>query len=252
MATLPKLPTKPTAGIRNYSYPGDLIADGRLFYTQIQLIKYNPDIGTLKGARTPQGGIILPIPKKINEAQTLDWSAVSATSLAMSGATSLSLYAGRGMGAGGAISTLATFAGPAAQIGMAELGISVNPFLWMLFKSPNFKEHTFSWTFTPSNPQETETIRAIIRQLKKQSLPGVTGTLFEGVNTLYTYPNIALIKFMPNDYFTFKIKPCAVAAVQVDYSGGGGPSFFKDGSPTVVNLTVSFKEIELWTQEDFK
>ena len=241
MATLPKLPTKPTAGIRNYSYPGDLIADGRLFYTQIQLIKYNPDIGTSSGARTPQGGIILPIPKKINESQTLNWEAVSATSTLIGAVTSTF-----GQQTGYKVAAQAQMVAAAATMVGAETGIAMNPFLWMLFRSPNFKEHTFSWTFTPSNAQETETIRSIIRELKFNSLPKLDPT-----KLLYRYPMIALIKFMPNDFFTFKLKPCAIAAVQVDYSGGGVPSFFKDGAPTVINLTLSLKEIEIWTQDNY-
>jgi hypothetical protein len=243
MARLPILPTKPTAGKRNLTYPGDLIANGRQFYTQIEFIKYTPkstDDGGEK--RVPQGGMTLPLPKKINESHTLNWEAVSATSMAGS-----ALVQTFGQRTAGTVGNVANAIASGAQIIGAEVGLAINPFLWMLFKSPNFKEHTFSWTFTPHDPQETETVRAIIRYFKFNSSPSLAAA-----RTLYQYPQIALIKFMPNDYFTFKIKPCAVAAVQVDYSGGGGPSFFKDGSPTVVNLTVSFKEIELWTQEDFK
>jgi hypothetical protein len=65
------------------------------------------------------------------------------------------------------------------------------------------------------------------------------------------YPNLALIQLRPEDMYTFKFKPCAVSAVSVDYSGGGSPSFFKNGAPTVVNVAIQLKEVELWTQNDY-
>ena len=68
---------------------------------------------------------------------------------------------------------------------------------------------------------------------------------------LLNYPNIAILRLYPNDFFTYRFKPCAIAAVSVDYSGGGQPSFFENGAPTVINFTLQLKEIELWMQEDF-
>ena len=40
-------------------------------------------------------------------------------------------------------------------------------------------------------------------------------------------------------------------AVQTDFTAAGQPSFFNNGAPTIVNLTVSMRETELWTAEDF-
>ena len=248
MATipLPQLPKKPTAGYKMLSYPGDLIANGREYYTEINFVKYNFTLATDGNNAVPKGGFILPLPKKINEAQTLNWEAVSATA----SAAQLGLVAS-GMGsmastAGNLASRLGMAAGSSAKgIAGALGGVAPNPFLWMLFTQPNFKEHTFSWTFTPSNEKESETIQKIIRFMKINSLPEVLGAV------LYGYPNIALIKFYPHDEFTFKLKPCAVVSVQVDYTGGGGPSFFKNGAPTVINLTVGFREIQVWTQNNY-
>ena len=66
------------------------------------------------------------------------------------------------------------------------------------------------------------------------------------------YPSIALVKLFPDDKFTFKLRPCAITNVIVDYTAGGGPSFFRDtGAPTVVNLTVVMKEIQIWDKNSF-
>jgi hypothetical protein len=129
-------------------------------------------------------------------------------------------------------------------IGLSSIGFAINPFLTMLFKSGNFKEHTLQWTFTPNNEQESLKLAAIINYFKFNMLPSYSGPFLK-------YPNLALVKLLPHDEFTFKFKPCAVSAVSVDYSGGGGPSFFRNGAPTIVNLAVQLKEIELWTQNDY-
>jgi len=248
MATipLPQLPKKPTAGYSMLSYPGDLIADGREYYTQIHFVKYHYTYATDGNNAEPKGGFILPLPKKINEAQTLNWEAVSATAAAAQGGLILSGMSGVSAGAGNLAARIGMAGGMVAKgILGAMAGVAPNPFLWMLFTQPNFKEHTFSWTFTPSNAKESDTIRAIIRYMKFNSLPDVK------LGIAYGYPLIALIKFKPDDVFTFKLKPCAVVSVQVDYTGGGSPSFFKNGAPTVINLSVGFREIEVWTQDNY-
>ena len=115
----------------------------------------------------------------------------------------------------------------------------------MLFKQPDFKEFQFRWTLAPNTPAESDTLVNVIRFLKFNMLPEL-GTF------LMTYPNIALVKLFPDDKFTFKLRPCAITNVIVDYTAGGGPSFFRDtGAPTVVNLTVVMKEIQIWDKNSF-
>jgi hypothetical protein len=127
---------------------------------------------------------------------------------------------------------------------LGALGFAINPFLTMLFKTSNFKEHNLQWTFTPNSQDESNDLVAIINYFKYNMLPNYQGLFLE-------YPNIVLIQLNPVSEFTFNFKPCAISAVSVDYSGGGTPSFFRDGSPTVVNLSLQLKEIELWTQNDY-
>jgi len=260
------IPTKPSASFQTGVFPADLLADrGSVFYTSINFVKYSNQYNSTLGGianitngalnffglgsaaapkSMPLGGFSLPLPSKINEVQTVTWEDASAISQAASLAQNLA-----GMLPGGTASNLLSLATNAAsalgEFGGAETGLALNPQLYMLFKSPNFKEHMFSWTFTPNNEQESNELRNIINSFKLYSLPSTNGLL-------YNYPSIAMIQFMPDDYFAFKIKPCALVSVNVDYSGGGRPSFFKNGAPTVVNLGLAFKEIELWNQDNYE
>jgi hypothetical protein len=54
------------------------------------------------------------------------------------------------------------------------------------------------------------------------------------------------------DEMGMHFKNCAIISVQVDFTGAGAPSFFRGTNrPTVVNLTLQLKEIQLWDQTDY-
>lgn len=250
-------PTRPQKAITTNYIPEDVISSGRNLYTQIEFVAYSFGyqtfgtgisgflglFGNRGGVARPNGGIVLPIPKKINESQTITWEQDSATKVAASVG---SLFTGPASSA-----AAASALGGAANFLSSMAGLQVNPYLFMYFKSPNYKEFSFSWTFAPNNQRESRALANIINQFKANSLP-TFGLTWMG------YPNIALIRLMPSDLLgNLKFKPCAITSVLVDYTGAG-PSFFKSspgnssssGAPTVVNLTVNFKEIQLWDRNE--
>ena len=92
--------------------------------------------------------------------------------------------------------------------------------------------------------ETSNTLLDIIKECKKAALPSI-GSAWG----LQKYPKIALVSLKPEKYL-FKLKPCAIISVQVDYNGSGTPSFFKNGAPTIINLTMQLKEIQLWTSEE--
>lgn len=236
---LPNFPTKPTTGIESNSFPADLVADQRQFYTQISFVNYNSSLATGSGRGFSMGGsIMLPIPRKLNDNEVIVWEEWSGKDAMLGLArkvTGLSRIAS-------ALAAGVETAGPAVSI---ATGQQLNPFQYMMFKRPGFKEHTLSWTLAPNSQQESDTIRKIINQCKRAALPTPNGTF------LMTYPQIAQVAFRPDEYL-YKLKPCAIISVTADYTGTGGPSFFKSGAPTVVNLTLQLKEIQLWNTENYE
>lgn len=245
------IPTKPKASFQSFSFPDDLTssASGRNYYTQINFVEYSPALQLGLNLIKPSGGCNLPLPRKINEVQTLSWEAESATSTGAQMGSGLLGAFNTGSKRSLAIQTGLQVAGVLAKGGSFAAGVlgglQINPALFMLFKTAGFKEHSLSWTFTPNNEKESQTLSDIINYFKYNSLPTNSGTVMG-------YPSIAMVKLYPDDAFTFKFKPCAVTGVQVDYTGGGGPSFFrKNGAPTVVNLTIGLKEIELWSKQNY-
>jgi len=191
--------------------------------------------------KNPAGSLILPIPKKINDATTLTWNEESLLSKALTLANSDTAKTAVGI----------------AQAVSPFTGFALNPFLFMQFQRQNFKDFVFQWTFTPNSLQESAKVKEIIKMFQRAALPTNYGFVLK-------YPNVVDIKFYPDNLFgMFKMKTCAIVSVQVDYTGAGQPAFFKQqqfgitesgkgGAPVVMNLSVSLKEIELWDSTDIK
>jgi hypothetical protein len=214
-------PTKPSMPVApGLTYPSDLFApigngETNNFYTSIRIKTFR--------ARQPTGPAInLPIPRKINDVQVLTWSQESTTAVAASlGVNALNFWVG------------------------SAAGVIINPALFLQFKHPNFKSFEMMWTFVADNEQESNTIADIINNLKFYSSPTRANFL------AMTYPDVFFIKLHPEPKFTFKIKPCIIEAIAADYTGGDIPAFYKNGAPVAVNMTIRFKEIEIWEKNSW-
>lgn len=251
----------------NYRFPSDLTSGpGRNFYIDIQFQKYQRRSIFQQPFLQASGGIQLPIPNGLAESMRVDWGEEKGGMVGAGIENALGFYnnnisenvslsnvreainntAVAAAFKGG--TTLATNLGlPVAQ-GLQLVGKAENPFYTMLFKRPNFREYTFSWKLAPRNAQESDTVKQIISAFKANMLPAMapgSGGVF------LTYPNMAAITFYPAQEFLYKFKPCVVADLKVNYADGGMPSFFKGtNAPTLVNITVTLKEIEYWLRED--
>lgn len=225
---------------QSQTFPEDLIQSNRGFYTNISLVEYNYSlVSSGLGAISFGGGFRLPIPRRLNDNEVILWeewnAADSVTGPAINAAQGFLGKYGNALVSGLELGIKA---------GQVYSGQTISPFMYMMYKRPAFKEFTLSWTLAPNTEKESDTLLNMIKECKKAALPSLTGNQF-----LQKYPKIALISFKPERYL-FKLKPCAIISVQVDYNGAGVPSFFKSGAPTVVNLTLQLKEIQLWTSEE--
>ena len=186
-----------------------------------------------------------------------------------------------GMGAPGA--AVAASVSSAARGALVGEGIAINPFLTQIFTGVNLKSHAFTFKLMPKSLPEAETLKQMITMFKKNMLPSLspdsplakmtgfsTGDEAIGVDEehyeissaqkrmLFSYPNEWRIKFSPNvQKNLYPIKPCVLTNVAVQYHGENKAFYFKDvqGSgahPVSVNLSLSFMETEIYTQEDVK
>jgi hypothetical protein len=260
------------------AFPSDLLRSGNLAsdgaeapYMSMQFSAYRRRSITEQPFYEGQMKIRLPIPEGLVEQTSVSYnkaelgsaagSVVDAASLRPSG--SLTEIAGQvgtgiataasGVGTAALRNVIAGVAGEGnAQVGLNALsaisGITANPFQTVLFKSPEFRAHTFRWKFAPETAAETNMLRDIINTFKYHSLPGISAA--GGV--FFSYPEILEINFRPSDEFLYKFKPCVVESITVNFAPGNGPSFYRStNAPTALQLELRVQEIEIWTKADY-
>ena len=236
----------------SFVFPSDLITGNRRYYIQIEFVKYEgiysnfpnidiPGIGTLGGGQTrnPSGGVILPVPSSLADVSILNWEQ---TSIQKEAGNILGGFLGQE--AARAAARITGVASSVAAIAGASAGVAVNPGLFMVFTQPNFKEYVFNWDLVANNEDETRRIAEIVNSFKYAAAPAAAGPA-------YLYPDIAIMKLFPKDYYTFVMKPAAITSVQVQYNGAGQPAFLRNGAPVNVKLAVQFKEIQIWEKNSW-
>lgn len=123
---------------------------------------------------------------------------------------------------------------------------ALNPFKEVVFESVDFRSFNFKYKFLPKNAQESQAVFDIIRLFKFHMHPEMSaGKLF------FIYPSEFQItyNFMngENSYF-HKMAPCALESMEVSY-GGEQFTSFDDGSPTEINMILTFRELEILTKK---
>jgi hypothetical protein len=246
---------------KNLMFPNDLVDEtaDRNHYITFQFQSYQRrsifDQVFLKAT----DGIRLPIPQNLVDTQSVKYGeegAGSAVGAGMEGAAGGGGIGGMAKNAVGIAEgvglDIASKAASGANIPFKQVlqmnGVAQNPFLTVLFESPAFKNHTFSWKLAPNNIQESNTLRDIITIFRKRMLPAMAPSMG---GTLLTYPDMVIISLSPSDEYLYKFKPCVIESMSINYAPATSPSFFKGtNAPTEVQLSLNLKEIEYWLQED--
>lgn len=123
---------------------------------------------------------------------------------------------------------------------------SLNPFKEVVFESVDFRSFAFKYKFLPKSASEAEAVKNIIKLFKFHMHPEMSaGKLF------FIYPSEFQITYYyqnaENTYF-HKFAPCALESMEVSY-GGEQFSSFADGNPTEINMTLTFRELEILTKK---
>lgn len=147
-----------------------------------------------------------------------------------------------------------------------------NPYTFMIYTGPEFRSFSASWLMIPDNAEESKAIQDICRVFKLGILPGmadVGGEAFKGVWKIpyLVIPEIFVytrdgneakhqgtVKASGSSSYkpVQRFKTCVLKSVDVDYAGTGAmmPTFYEDGMPSAVSLTISFQETVKLTQAD--
>lgn len=121
-------------------------------------------------------------------------------------------------------------------------GTAVNPKKESLFRGVDFRNFTFTYTFSPRSQEESTAIKNIINELKLHMMPEPKANN----PLLLIYPSEFDIKFYnggkENDNIP-KIGTCVLTDLSISYSPQGQFNTFKDGTPTQTNVTMTFREL---------
>jgi hypothetical protein len=162
--------------------------------------------------------------------------------------------------------TLNSFSSGLGKAMGASRGTAVNPQATLSFEGVNLRTFSFDWTLYPESIDEALAIKKIIRSIKRNILPkvegigddsnaNVPGTLSS--NTLarafLAYPSVVSINLLGIDESHFpKFKPCMVDNINIDYGASGEIVIAEGGVPQGVKISMTFKELEIQTAEDYE
>jgi len=135
------------------------------------------------------------------------------------------------------------------------LGTIRNPFQFVTYSGPDFRNYSMNWTLIPSNQGEAQSIHEIVKFFKRSVVPGVDSS---GSAFFFTMPPVFGIEMRISKIggkvdaglgYVQKFAKSVLTSVEVDYNGMGAivPTFTYDGRPSATKLTLSFQETTLIT-----
>lgn len=141
-------------------------------------------------------------------------------------------------------------------------GNTPNNYMALVYGGPNeFRQHTFDFKFFPKNKIESDTVKIIIDEFKRGTLPrmsaDVTGTR-SGQTLLEPFfksPRQHTIKFLKgdangNNTYLFDIGVSVITNMSVNYDPQSTVGFHDDGSPVQIDMSLTFKEIAFQIEPD--
>lgn len=133
------------------------------------------------------------------------------------------------------------------EMGIAA-GLAANPKKEQAFKNVDFRTFTFEYTFAPRSEEEAKNVFNIIQAFKYHMHPEFKSP----DNFLYIYPSEFDIVYYKGTTENLKIHrhtSCVLTEMNVNYTPNGVFTTFPDGTPTQINVSMTFKELMLLTKE---
>jgi hypothetical protein len=127
-------------------------------------------------------------------------------------------------------------------------GLAPNPRKEQFFNGVDFRTFTFQYQFYPKSAEEARNVQNIIYLFKLHMLPEFK----DSGNFLYIYPSEFDIAYYHNHEENLNIHrhtSCVLTGMDVQYTPNGQFTTFEDGTPTQINVDLTFKELALVTKE---
>ena len=136
-----------------------------------------------------------------------------------------------------------------ANAGLSAMSRSAgNPRKEQIFKGVDYRRFTFDYQFSPRDAAEAQAALNIIWLFKYHMHPEFK----DANNFVYVYPSEFDIEYYIGERQNTslnKISSCVLTEMNVNYSPNGVFTTFADGTPTQINVTLNFVELETLTKE---
>lgn len=213
---------------------------------------------TTRAQKRLKTAIALHIPNQLNIRYGTQWSeedTATAVMLPILGADAISKALSADNNSDGAqadaagpvktgVAALGLMFGPNAGTVSAATGLAANPRKEQVFKGVDFRTFQFDYQFFPRDAKESRNVQEIIKAFKLHMHPE-----FKDTNKfLYIYPSEFDISYYSNGKENPNLHrhtSCVLTEMAVNYTPNGVFNTFEDGSPTQINLQLTFRELAL-------
>ena len=137
---------------------------------------------------------------------------------------------------------------PGGEFLQAGSGIAVNPKKEQVFKGVDFRTFNINYEFYPRSVEEARNVLNIIKQFKFHMHPEYK----EDTTFLFIYPSefdIFYYKGKDLNKAIHKHTSCVLTDLTVNYTPNGQFTTFPDGTPTQINIQMTFKELGILTKD---
>jgi hypothetical protein len=150
----------------------------------------------------------------------------------------------------------ATGQGNINQIISRATGQVFNENVELLFNGVTMRP-AFNFTFdmVPRYKNESDTVKTIIRTLKKNMTPQKGRPDVNGSGLFVSAPNVFKLEYMSGGKhhpFLHRFKPCALTQMSVNYNGSAQYATYADATPVHMQLTLQFQELSPIYAEDYE
>ena len=133
----------------------------------------------------------------------------------------------------------------------AAMGIAANPKKEQTFKGVDFRKFTFEYQFFPRDIREATNVLNIINEFKLHMHPEFKSEL----NYIWIYPSEFDITYYSGGKENLNLHrhtSCVLEEMSVNYTPNGVYSTFENGMPTQINISMTFRELQILSKETVK
>ena len=134
-------------------------------------------------------------------------------------------------------------------------GQVLNPNMELLFNGVNLRNFTFTFDLAPREEKESIIVKDIIRTFKQAMAPRSGGSQGIGAGLFISAPSVFKLTFKTGSRdhpFLYKMKPCALTNMGVNYTASGPYTTYPDATPVHMQMTLQFTELNPIYSEDYK